>query len=365
VPIDPPAVQAIRHLLDDPEISEIMINGLGHLFVERGGLMHELPPIFVSRQQIEVLVENLVGLTGRSVNAKSPFVDFRMADGSRVNIVVPPVALDGPLVTIRKATRSLRTLNDLVDRGALSDRMAFILFTAVRARLNIVFSGGTGSGKTTTLGMLSAYIPEGERIVVIEDTAELDLQQPHVVRLECRPPNMEGTGAIVLGDLLKNSLRMRPTRIILGEIRGDEAFEMLNAMSSGHDGSLAVLHASSPAHAIARLEMMILGRGLPLPIWAIQRQIAGALQLVVQHGMFPDGTRRVTHISEVVGYDKEQVLLRDLFTYEIEGQDPDGRILGRFVCTGERPAFFDKLRRVGGESVDKALAPSARRPDAA
>ena len=350
-----PGVQAIKHLLLDPEISEIMINGSRFLFVERRGVMQQLHPIFTSKQQLDVLVENLVALTGRAVNAKTPFVDFRMPDGARVNVVIPPVALDGPVVTIRKATRTLRSLDDLVARGTLTDRMAFFLFSCVRARQNILFSGGTATGKTTTLGMLSAYIPEGERIVVIEDTAELELRQPHVVRMECRPPNIEGAGAITLSDLLRNSLRMRPTRIIVGEVRGEEAFDMLNAMSSGHDGCLAVIHASSPAHAVARLEMMVLTRGLPLPVWSIQRQIAGAVHLIVQHALLSDGTRRITHISEVVGAKDDHVELRDLFVFDHQGYDAQGAVQGSFRCTGEHPAFIEALRRTGGDGVLQAL----------
>ena len=352
-----PGISAIQHLLLDPEISEIMINGTRFLFVERGGVMQQLHPIFSSKQQLDVLVENLVMLTGRAVNVKSPFVDFRMPDGARVNVVIAPVALDGPVITIRKMTRSLRTLDDLVARGTLNAQMAFFLFTCVRARKNILFSGGTATGKTTTLGMLSAYIPEGERIVVIEDTAELELRQPHVVRLECRPPNLEGTGAIALADLLRNSLRMRPTRIIVGEVRGEEAFDMLNAMTSGHDGSLAVIHASSPTHATARMEMMVLSRGLPLPIWSIQRQIAGAVDLIVQHALLPDGTRRVTHITEVVEAKDDQVKLRDLFLYEQHGFDAQGAVVGQFRCTGEEPTFLPELRRLAGDNIVQALTP--------
>jgi pilus assembly protein CpaF len=353
--LERPGVQAIKHLLLDPEISEIMINGSRFLFVERGGVMQQLHPVFTSKQQLDLLVENLVALTGRAVNAKQPFVDFRMPDGARVNVVISPVALDGPVITIRKATRTLRTLDDLVARGTLTDRMAFFLFTCVRARLNILFSGGTASGKTTTLGMLSAYIPEGERIVVIEDTAELELRQPHVVRMECRPPNLEGAGAITLSDLLRNSLRMRPTRIIVGEVRGEEAFDMLNAMSSGHDGCLAVIHASSPSHAVARLEMMVLTRGLPLPVWSIQRQIAGALHVVVQHSLLSDGTRRITKITEVVGAKDDHVQLRDLFVFEQHGYDAMGVVQGGFRCTGEHPAFLDALRMLGGDGVLQSL----------
>lgn len=356
---DAPGVQPIKHLLLDPEISEIMINGPQRLFVERRGVMQEQSPVFRSSQQIEVLIENLAAHTGRAVTVRSPFVDFRLPDGSRVNVVINPIAIDGPVVTIRKATRSLQRVEDLVERGTLTQRMAYFLYMAIAAKLNVVFSGGTATGKTTLLGLLSAYIPEGERIVVIEDTAELELRQPHVVRMECRPPNIEGAGGITLADLLKNSMRMRPTRIILGEIRSGEAFEMLNAMTSGHDGCLAVLHAGSPAHAVSRLEMMVLTRGLALPVWAIRRQIASALHLVVQLELLTDGSRRVTHISEVAGVEGDEVAVADIYEYRLASPDEGGgATAGDFRCTGREPSFMDKLVRVGGaDRVAAVLEP--------
>jgi pilus assembly protein CpaF len=348
--LDLPGVQPIKHLLLDGEISEIMINGPRGLFVEKGGAMTQLEPVFQSLQQLEVLIENLLQHTGRAVTIMAPFVDFRLPDGARVNVVINPITLDGPVVTIRKMTRSLKTIDDLVARGTLTKRMAFFLYLAVTARLNVLFSGGTATGKTTTLGLLSGYIQEDERIVVIEDTAELELRQPHVVRMECRPPSIEGGGAVTLGDLLKNTLRMRPTRIIVGEIRGEEAFEMINAMSSGHDGCLAVLHASSPTHTLSRLELMVLMRGLKIPLQAIQRQLAGAIDLIVQHALLPDGTRRITHITEVAGMGKEQVKLRDIYRFDLDTKE--------FACTGIQPDFIDKLIRQGGEErVAVVLAP--------
>jgi pilus assembly protein CpaF len=347
----PPAVQRIAPLLDDPSITEVMINGVRQTFVERAGRMEEIPSPFTDKGQLEALIDALVLPTGRSVTTRSPFVDFRMKDGSRVNVVIAPVALDGPVITIRKFTRALGSMADLVRVGTITERLAYFFFAAIRGRLNVVFSGGTGTGKTTTLGLASAYIPETERIVVIEDTAELDLRQRHVVRLECRPPNLEGAGAITMAELLRNSLRMRPTRLIVGEIRGDEAIEMLQAMTSGHDGCLAVLHASSPAHAMSRLEMMMLGRGLPLPLWGIQRQIADAIDVVVQLALFPDGSRRVTHVTEVAGRSDDGLLLRDLYRFVDEGFDEAGRLVGRFECTGERPSFLPKLRHVDPDVV--------------
>jgi len=358
-----PGVQPIKHLLSDPEISEIMINGPRRIFIERHGVMEQIEPVFKSRQQVEVLVENFLAGTGRAVTVQSPMVDFRLPDGPRVNVVINPIALDGPIVTIRKATRTLRSMDDLVARGTLDKRMVYFLYLAIAARLNVLFSGGTATGKTTTLGMLSGYIPERERILVIEDTAELDLRQRHVVRMECRPPSMEGTGAVDLQQLLKNSLRMRPTRIIVGEVRGDEAFEMLNAMSSGHDGCLAVLHAGSPAHAVSRLELMVLSRGLELPIWAVQKMIGSSVDVIVQHSMLPDGTRRVTHITEVCGAKDDEVVLRDLFTFDLEGYDDEGRSVGAFRCSGTRPRFLQKLLHVGGAEVE-ALFDSELGPEA-
>ncbi|MBX7196671.1 MAG: Flp pilus assembly complex ATPase component TadA [Sandaracinaceae bacterium] len=356
--IDKPGVLPIRHLLLDPSITEIMINGPHQIFVERGGLMSEVKGLFTSPAQLEQLVDNLIGPTGRAVTARSPMVDFRLEDGSRVNICIAPISLHGATLTIRKFTRSIRSLEDLVARGTLTTRMARFLALAVRARLNLVFSGGTGSGKTTLLGVLAGCVGPRERIVVIEDTAELDLSLPHCVRLECRPPNLEGSGGVPLGELLRNSLRMRPDRILVGEIRGDEAFEMVHAMSSGHDGSMGVLHASTPAHAIGRLELMLLSRGLSLPLWAIQKQMAASLDLVIQHAIMPDGVRRVTHVTEVSRAENDEVVLQDLFTYRLHGFDPDGRAVGEFVSTGVRPKFHEKLRlAVGEDEVASLLAP--------
>lgn len=355
--IDKPGVQPLRPLLEDAAVTEIMINGPDQIFVERDGRMVEVPSVFTHPSELDLLVDNLVVAAGRGVNTRTPMVDFRMDDGSRVNICIAPVALQGPAVTIRKFTHSVKTLGDLVRRDTLTRRMADFLSCAVRARLNIVFSGGTGSGKTTTLGILATRIAAGERVVVIEDTAELDLPLSHCVRLECRQANSEGSGAITLADLLKNSLRMRPNRILVGEIRGDEAFEMLHAMTSGHDGSMGVLHASSPAHAIARLELMLLSKGLQLPLWAIQKQISSSIDLVLQHQIMQDGVRRITHISEVNRAEGSEVVLEPLFEYRLEGYAADGLAVGEFIATGTRPACYGKLRLVAGADVDALLAP--------
>jgi pilus assembly protein CpaF len=354
--IDKPGLAPIRHLLEDAAVTEIMINGPQQVFVERAGQMVEVPAIFTHPSQLDLLVDNLVVAAGRGVSARAPMADFRMGDGSRVNVCIAPVSLQGPAVTIRKFTHAVRSFNDLVRAGTLTMRMAEFLACAVRARLNILFSGGTGTGKTTTLGILANQITRGERVVVIEDTAELDLSIGHCVRLESRRANNEGAGAITLADLLRNSLRMRPTRILVGEIRGDEAFEMVHAMTSGHDGSMAVLHASSPAHAVARLELMLLSRGLALPLWAIQRQISTSVDLILQHQILQDGVRRVTHVSEVGEVHDGQVRTEPLFEYRLAGYDAAGRAVGRFAASGRRPKFHEKLRLVAGDGVDALLA---------
>jgi pilus assembly protein CpaF len=331
--VDKPGVRPIRHLLLDPQVTEIMINGPNQLFVEKGGKMIQIPSVFQAPGQMEVLLDNLLSLTGRAITAKAPMVDFRLEDGSRVNVVIPPVALGGAIITIRKFTRSLRSIDDLIAKGTLTDGMANFLAYAVRARLNIIYAGGTGTGKTTTLGLLCNYIAEGERVIVIEDTAELDLPLPHCVRMECRPPNIEGSGSIQLGELLKNSLRMRPTRILVGEIRGEEAFEMMHAMS--------------------RLELMLLSRGLPLPLWAIQKQISASVDLVIQHSIGQDGVRRITNITEVGEVVNDQVQLHDIFAYHLEGFTSDGRAVGSFVAGNRKPKFYDRLKLIAGKRIDE------------
>ncbi len=356
--IDKPGLAPIRSLLEDPTVTEIMINGPAQVWVERSGRMVELVSPFSQPAQLDLLVDNLVVAAGRGVNARTPMLDFRMEDGSRVNVCIPPVSLQGPAVTIRKFTHAVRSLQHLVHRGTLTVQMAEFLACAVRARLNLVFSGGTGSGKTTTLGILANQIPDSERVVVIEDTAELDLAIRHCVRLESRRPNNEGAGAITLGDLLRNSLRMRPTRILVGEVRGEEAYEMVHAMTSGHDGTMAVLHASSPEHAIMRLELMLLSRGLELPLWAIQKQIAGSVDVVLQHAIMQDGVRRITHISEVSRVEAGHVVVEPLFTYQLAGYAADGSAVGQFVAAGRRPKFHQKLRLVAGDAVDAMLGPA-------
>jgi pilus assembly protein CpaF len=345
--LDHPGVAPIRGLMEDPEVTEIMINGPGQVYVERRGVMEPCPVEFGDERQVDLLVGALLQPSGRTVSASSPYVDFRLPDGSRGNVVIAPLALNGPVVTIRKFTKTITKATDLIRAGTLSKRMAVLLGAAVKGRANIIFSGATGTGKTTTLGVLSHFIPESERIITIEDTAELQLQQRHVVRLECRQANVEGKGAITLSHLVRNALRMRPTRIIVGEIRGDEAVDMLQAIASGHQGCLAVLHASAPLDAISRLELMSLSRGLLLPLWAIHRQIAGAIDLIVQHDFATDGTRKITHITELAGVEGDHVVLNDLFRYERLGADESGREKGQWVSSGLVPRFMGKCARLG------------------
>lgn len=345
--LDHPALEPIRGLLLDPEVTEIMINGPSRVFVERHGVMEPYPLELGNEQQLQLLIGALLRPTGRSVSASAPYVDFRLPDGSRGNVIIPPLAVDGPAVTIRKFTRQLTKAADLIRVGTLSKRMAHLLGAAVKGRANIIFSGATGSGKTTTLQILSRYIPESERIITIEDTAELNLQQQHVVRLECRRANVEGKGGVTLSQLLRNALRMRPTRIIVGEIRGEEAVDMLQAISSGHEGCLAVLHASSPLDAISRLEMMSLSRGLMLPLWAIHKQIAAAIDLIVQHDQLTDGTRKITRITECAGAENDRVVLRDLFAYRRLRADEAGREIGEWISSGGEPQFLRKLQKMG------------------
>jgi len=356
---DHPAYNPIRDLLRDPHVTEIMINGPGLIYVERDGQMKPHSQTFRNEQQLYLLIERMLEPTGRAVSSATPFVDFRLPDGSRVNVTIPPVTLDGPMVTIRKFTQTVASVADLVRVGTLSDRMSQLLCAAVEGRLNLVFAGATGTGKTTTLGILSSYIPDSERIVTIEDTAELQLRQKNIVRLEVRHANLEGKGEVDMAHLVRNSLRMRPTRIIVGEVRGAESVDMIQAILSGHHGCLAVLHASSPEDAVSRLEMMALSRGLEMPLWALRKQIAAAVDLIVQHEFRPDGSRKVTRLTEVAGMDGEQIALRDLFEYRPTGHDADGHETGNWTCLGVRPAFLAKCARYGVTIPDELFAPGA------
>ena len=336
----------IEEIMKDPEITEIMINGPKKVYVEKKGKKVLSNIKFDDEQQLRCLVYKLLAPTRRRVDESFPFVDVGLKDGSRVNIIIPPLALDGSSVTIRKFLEHIKVIDDLIKLEALDQRMADFLLACIRAKMNIIFSGATGAGKTTTLAVLSGYINNDERIVTIEDTAELHLNQEHVVRLETRPANIEGKGEVTIRDLFKNSLRMRPGRIILGEIRGSEALDMLQAMCSGHTGSLAVIHANSPTEVIYRLETMILTSGLPISLDIIYRQIAVAIHLIIQQKQLSDGSRKITNITQVNGFKDGTIILEDIFNYEISDV-VDGKVSGKFVATGVIPAFYPLMAKRG------------------
>jgi len=333
--------------LADDSVSEVMVNAPSEVYVERSGRLERAPKGFSSPRAVLGAIERIVAPLGRHVDESSPLVDARLPDGSRVNAIIPPLALKGPALTIRKFKRNLLTAEDLVELGAMTDAMAEFLETCVKARRNLVVSGGTGSGKTTLLNVLSGYIPPGERIVTIEDAAELQLSQDHWVQLEARPPNLEGKGAVTIRDLVRNTLRMRPDRIVVGECRGGEALDMLQAMNTGHEGSLTTLHANSPRDALARLETMVLMSGLTLPVRAIREQVASAVNVIVQQQRYVDGTRRISAISEVAGLSEDSIGIRDVFQFRQEGFDSEGRVVGQFAATGIVPAFYEDLQRQG------------------
>ncbi|MBB3082241.1 CpaF family protein [Geodermatophilus sabuli] len=338
----------LQRLLDDPTVTEIMCNGPEMVYVEQGGKLVRTGSRFTSEEHLRRVIDRIVSRVGRRIDESSPLVDARLADGSRVNAIIPPLAFSGSTLTIRKFAKDPFGVDDLIGFGTLSPEMAELLHACVEARLNIIVSGGTGTGKTTLLNVLSSFIPEGERIVTIEDAVELQLQQDHVVRLESRPPNIEGRGAITIRDLVRNSLRMRPDRIVVGECRGGESLDMLQAMNTGHDGSLSTVHANSPRDAVARLETLVLMAGMDLPLRAIREQIASAVDVVVQLTRLRDGTRRVTHVTEVQGMEGETVTLQDAFVFDYSaGVDASGRFLGKPVPTGVRPRFTDRFDELG------------------
>lgn len=338
----------LEQLLRDPSITEVMVNGPRQIFVEREGRLSPADVSFRDEEHVMQIIEKIVNAMGRHVDEASPMVDARLKDGSRVNIIIPPLSLVGPVITIRKFSKKPFTINDLISFGSLTPRMANFLEACVKGNLNMMVSGGTGSGKTTLLNVLSSFIPDGQRIVTLEDAAELQLNQPHVVTLESRPANMEGRGEISIRDLVKNALRMRPDRIIVGEVRSGEALDMLQAMNTGHDGSLSTAHANSPRDVIARLETMVMMTGAEMPMMAIRSQIASALDVIVQQSRLRDGTRRVTSISEITGMEGDTVSMQDIFIYETDGsRDAQGRFNGRFRATGIRPRCMQKIRSNG------------------
>ena len=339
----------IEPLMQDPSVSDILVNGAKEVYVERGGLLEETNVVFRDEAHLMRIIRKIVTAVGRRVDAKSPMVDARLADGSRVNVILPPLAVDGPHLSIRRFGREPLTEANLLANHTLTAPMIGLLKAAVGARLNVLISGGTGAGKTTLLNVLSGYISAKERIVTIEDAAELQLKQRHVVRLECRQAEPNGEGRVGARELVRNSLRMRPNRIIVGEVRGEEALDMLQAMNTGHDGSLATVHANSPRDALARLETMAMMANLNLPEVAIRKQIASALSLIVQVARFPDGTRRVTHVSEVTGMESDVISLQDLFLFERQGVSKEGRTVGTFFSNGIRPKFSDQLKSLGFE----------------
>jgi pilus assembly protein CpaF len=337
----------LEQLLKDPTISDILVNRYNKVYVERAGKLEMTGLSFKDDQHLMQIIDRIVSRVGRRVDESSPMVDARLADGSRVNAIIPPLALDGPVLSIRRFGRDPINARNMIENRTLMDAMLEVLSTMVRGRLNMLISGGTGAGKTTLLNVLSGFIPNYERVVTIEDAAELQLNQEHIVRLETRPPNIEGKGAVRQRQLVINSLRMRPDRIIVGEVRGEEAFDMLQAMNTGHEGSLTTVHANSPRDALVRLESMFSMANLNIPERAIRQQIASAIHVVVQIARLPDGTRKVISISEVTGMEDDGILMQDIFTFDRSGMDPDGKVRGIFRATGAKSRFFDRLASAG------------------
>ena len=337
----------ITPLLNDPQISEIMVNGPDQIYIERNGQLELSDVFFRDNDHVMNIIDRIVSPIGRRIDESMPMVDARLPDGSRVNAIIPPLSLTGPVITIRKFFADPLMIEDLIEFNTLTSEMAQFIEACVKARLNTVVSGGTGSGKTTTLNVLSSFIPINERIVTIEDAAELALHQPHVVTLESRPPNIEGKGAITIRDLVRNALRMRPDRIIVGEVRSGEALDMLQAMNTGHDGSLTTGHANTPRDMLSRLETMVLMAGMDLPIRAIREQISSAIDLIIHQSRLRDGSRRITHITEVQGMEGDVIVLQDLFNYIQTGIDQDGKVKGEFKPSGIRPKFIERLEISG------------------
>ncbi len=337
----------LEELLERDDIADIMINGPDTVYIETNGKIEQTNIKFRDNQHLTAICQRIVGAIGRRVDEASPICDARLADGSRVNVIIPPLAVDGACMTIRKFTKDKLTLEKLLEFGSMTPSCAKLIMAIGRSRVNVLVSGGTGSGKTTMLNCLTRYIESGERIVTCEDACELQLQQPHVVRLETRPPNLEGVGEVAMRDLVKNCLRMRPERIIVGEVRGPEAFDLLQAMNTGHDGSMGTVHANNPREAISRMENMIAMGGLNLPTIAVREQVASAVSVIIQVQRLRDGSRKVTHITEVTGMEGDVVTLQDLFTLEIMGEDEDGMLITELKSSGLRPKFFDNARQFG------------------
>ena len=350
----------IEILLKDPSVTEVMVNGPKKIFVERNGRLQLTDVQFHDDSHVMNIIERILSPIGRHIDEAVPLVDARLEDGSRVNIIIPPLSLIGPCITIRKFANRALSVEDLISFGTLDRKMADFIKACIQARINILVSGGTGSGKTTTLNVLSSFIPENERIVTIEDAAELRLQQEHVVTLESRPANIEGSGEITIRDLVKNALRMRPDRIIVSEVRGGEALDMLQAMNTGHDGSLTTAHANSPRDALSRLETMVLMAGFEMPIKAIREQISSAIELVLQQSRLKDGSRKITHITEIQHMEGEIITTQELFRFEQTGMDENGKLMGHFVATGMQPGFMEKFQINGVSLPDNFFMPEER-----
>ena len=347
----------IESLLKDPSITEIMVNGPKKVFIERMGKLQLSGVQFHDDAHVMNIIERILSPIGRHIDESTPLVDARLKDGSRVNIIIPPLALCGPCITIRKFAQKALSVENLISFGTLDRKMADFIKACIQARINILVSGGTGSGKTTTLNVLSSFIPENERIVTIEDAAELKLQQTHVVTLESRPANIDGSGQITIRDLVKNALRMRPDRIIVGEVRSGEALDMLQAMNTGHDGSLTTAHANTPRDALSRLETMVLMAGFEMPVRAIREQISSAIELILQQSRLKDGSRKITYITEVQHMEGDVITTQDLFRFEQTGMDADGKLTGHFVSTGMQPSFMEKFQTNGVELPEDFFMP--------
>jgi pilus assembly protein CpaF len=337
----------LEPLLADPAISDILVNSYANIYIERRGRLEKTSITFKDNEHLMRVIERIVSSVGRRIDEAQPMVDARLQDGSRVNAIIPPLALDGPILSIRRFGTDPLKMHALIEMGALTKEIAILFEMCIRARLNIIISGGTGAGKTTLLNALSAFIPSDERIVTIEDSAELQLQQPHIVRLETRPMNIEGKGEVTQRDLVRNALRMRPDRIVIGEVRGGEAIDMLQAMNTGHDGSLTTIHANTTRDALARLETMIQMTGMRLSDRAMRQQVASAVNMVIQVARLTDGTRRIVSISEITGMEGEMITMQEIFLFERTGVDASGKVIGRFRTTGIRPRFAERLKQYG------------------